>query len=268
MSYLDNVEWLLSGDVLLLVSLLLLLLSLGSHHLNRQVGPGRAKQLLMMGRLPGSVMSDVSLPDRSAGRGHVVEMVWVVVTFRGTDLSDGAGDDLIEVWGQLVQLREIVAVHGDDEGVVRGAGAAVSPVRRTVGGGAGFVLWRRLRREVIIWSWGGRRIGRQVGLLLSAPLQGYWLLDWVRIDELQDTNLLRYDLADLPGGEVGHQLGDQAAVTLGLELAVLHWLLDGGDHRLVPAVLRTLTMKILEWWHCWLMRYLWFYFANVCNLSC
>ena len=70
-----------------------------------------------MGRLPGPVGSDVSLPDRTTGRGNVVEMVWIVISLGVTDLSDGAADDLIEVWGQLVELSEIVAVHGDDEGV-------------------------------------------------------------------------------------------------------------------------------------------------------
>ena len=63
------------------------------------------------------------------------------------------------------------------------------------------------------------------------------------IDQFEDTDLLGDDLADLPGGQVGHQLGDQAAVTLGLQLAVLHRLLDGGDHRLVPAVLRPLQQQ-------------------------
>ena len=62
----------------------------------------------------------------------------------------------------------------------------------------------------------------------------------MRIDEFEDTDLLGDDLADLPGGEVGHQLGDQAAVPLGLELTMLHRLLNCGDHGLISAVLRSL----------------------------
>ena len=62
----------------------------------------------------------------------------------------------------------------------------------------------------------------------------------MRIDEFENTDLLGDDLADLPGGEVGHQLGDQAAVSLGLELTMLHWLLNCGDHGLISTVLRPL----------------------------
>ena len=62
----------------------------------------------------------------------------------------------------------------------------------------------------------------------------------MRIDQFEDTDLLGDDLADLPGGEMGHQLGDKAAVSLGLELTMLHWLLNGGDHGLISAVLRSL----------------------------
>lgn len=103
---------------------LLALPGLRGHHVNRQVGPGRAKQLVL--RLPGSVASDVSLPD-GAGAG-VVEQVGVVVArvtgvgglaFRGPDLSDGSGDDLVEVCRELVELRELLpSVHADDEGIL------------------------------------------------------------------------------------------------------------------------------------------------------
>ena len=210
----------------------------------------------------------MSLADSSAGRRDVVEMVGTVVTLRVTDLSDWCGDYLIEVRWQLVQLRKFVAVHGDDEGILRGAGAAVPPVRGTVGRRARLVLRGRLGRQVTVAGGRRRRVGGQVGLLLGAPLQGDRLLHRVRVDELQDADLLGDDFADLPGGEVRHQLGDQTAVTLGLQLAVLHRLLDGGDHRLVPAVLGTLRdNKHDSAGVAGGLRYLWFYFANVCNLK-
>ena len=62
----------------------------------------------------------------------------------------------------------------------------------------------------------------------------------MRIDEFENTNLLGDDLADLSGGEMRHQLGDKAAVSLGLELTMLHWLLNCGDHGLISTVLRPL----------------------------
>ena len=105
------------------------------------------------------------------------------------------------------------------------------------------VLGRRLRGEVTAAGRLGGLVGRQVRLLLGAPLQGDRLLHWVRVDQLENTDLLGDNFADLPSGEVRHQLGDQTAVTLGLQLAVLHRLLDGGDHRLVPAVLRPLQQQ-------------------------
>ena len=225
--------------------------------MHRQVGPGRAKQLRVR-RLPGSVGSNVSLPNLSWP--GVVEQVGVVVagmawmagvggvTLGVANLSNGSRDDLIEVGRQLVQLRELLpAVYADDEGILGSTGAALPPMWAggTVGGRRA-VLGRRLGRQVTGACRLGWLVGRQVGLLLGAPLQGDWLLHWVRVHQLQYTDLLGDNFTDLPGGQVGHQLGDQAAVALGLQLAVLHRLLDGGDHRLVPAVLRALQHQVMS----------------------
>ena len=249
--HLHHVERFLSGGLLALPGL-------RGHHVHRQVGPGRAKQLLGR-RLPGSVGSDVSLPDWA---GAVVEQVGVVVAgmtgvagvlglavaLGVADLSDGSRDDLVEVGRQLVELRELLPfVDADDEGILGGPGSSLSPVGRAVGGRAGRTVLRRgLGRKVAVACWLGGLVGRQVGLLLGAPLQGDRLLHWVGVDQLEDTDLLGDNFADLPGGEVRYQLGDQAAVPLGLQLAVLHRLLDGGDHRLVPAVLRPLQQQQAE----------------------
>ena len=67
------------------------------------------------------------------------------------------------------------------------------------------------------------------------------LLDRVRVDQLEHADLLENLAADLLGGQVGHQLGDEAAVALGLQLAQLLRLLDRRHHHAVLALFSFLS---------------------------
>ena len=96
-----------------------------------------------------------------------------------------------------------------------------------------------------LYVWGRRSVSWHLRLLLGAPLQLDRLLHRVRVDQLQHADLLWNCVAhlevyemrksartnvgvvtDLLGGEVGNQLGDEPAMALGLELAMLLRLSD------------------------------------------
>ena len=156
-------------------------------------------------------------------------------------VPDGGGKDWVKVLGYLIDLSELLPIYSYDEGVILGSCASCPLPSELICEGWRLIFRPRLWWQVTVASWLWGWICRQVcRLFLSAPLEGDGLLDRMRIDEFENTNLLGDDLADLSCGEMRHQLGDKAAVSLGLELTMLHWLLNCGDHGLISTVLRPL----------------------------